>query len=219
MMILAEELQLLAMDDRGVKTSLSDLNTGSVGAALLDLALAERVDLVDKKVVVTNPSPTAHPVLDEVSRQIATDKPRTPQGWTTMLYWKLSRQVVDTMVDRGLVRREKKKFLGMFPSTRHPSTSPSARTEIQQRLASAAANGQAPDARTAALAALVHSLGMEKQALPELPSGEAKKALKSIADSSWASDATMKAVQATQSAMVTAITTAAITTTITTSGS
>lgn len=204
MTILAEELHLLALDDRGVKAAMADLNTGSVGAILIDLTLAERVDLVDGKIVVIDPRPLNHPLLDTVLERLGTEKRRSPQAWNSILYWGQSQRVLDSMAARRLVSLEKRRLLGFLPSTRHLPTG-STRAEIQRRLAEAVEAGQAPDAKTAALAGLVHALNMEKHALPGHGSG-AKKALKAVADHSWASDATRKAVEGTQAAVMAAIT-------------
>ncbi|MGH8878357.1 MAG: GPP34 family phosphoprotein, partial [Stackebrandtia sp.] len=66
MTTLAEALILLT--DRGSSSSFStvDRNTATVGATLVDLALAGRIDLSGKYVSVVDPAPTGNLLMDEV---------------------------------------------------------------------------------------------------------------------------------------------------------
>src|SRR6185312_6690738 len=115
-MNLAEEFLLLAYDDDG--TPLTDgthLDHGLGGGLLLELALAGRVDVVDKKVVAPDISPTGDPLVDAALMKIvAEDKPRKPGHWVSKFAKDTRPQVLDKLVAEGILRTEKDKVLWVF---------------------------------------------------------------------------------------------------------
>ncbi len=67
MLNLMEELLLLALDDEKGKiifSSSSALPYGLRGALLLELTLANKIDIVNKKLVVIDNTPTNNPLLN-----------------------------------------------------------------------------------------------------------------------------------------------------------
>src|SRR5689334_11165290 len=71
-MSLAEDFLLLAYADDG--TPLTDgmrLDNGLGGALLLDLAMAARIDVADKRVVVLDATPTGDRLADQALERIA----------------------------------------------------------------------------------------------------------------------------------------------------
>jgi hypothetical protein len=78
-MRIADELLLLAYDDDGTAVAGSPaLDYALAGAVLADLALDGRIDLVDRRVSVTDATPLGDPVLDVALARIDDDKARTP---------------------------------------------------------------------------------------------------------------------------------------------
>ena len=76
-MNLPAEFALLAYDDDGKPvTDGTHLDNGLGGALLLELALAEKVDVEDKKVVVVDPAPTGDPLVDQA---LGPDRRATPR--------------------------------------------------------------------------------------------------------------------------------------------
>src|SRR5690242_6826033 len=104
-MNLAEEFLLLAYDDDG--TPLTDgthLDNGLGGALLLELALAGRVDVADKKVVVLDSAATGDPMLDGALGRIrAEDRGRRPGHWVTKFAKDTRPQVLDRLVGSGVL--------------------------------------------------------------------------------------------------------------------
>src|SRR5262245_8530062 len=104
---LAEEIALLAYDDAGaLRMGRPGFEYGLAGALLLELTLAERIDVVDGRVTVLDPKPTGHPVVDYALTTIDADKPRKPKDWVTRLSKGLPDRVLSVLVDEGVLRRE-----------------------------------------------------------------------------------------------------------------
>jgi hypothetical protein len=220
-MNLAEEFALLAYRDDG--TPLTDgtrLDNGLGGALLLELALAEKVDVEDKKVVVLDPVSTGDPLIDAALRQVAEDqKARKPGHWVTKLAENARAQVLDQLVTEGVVRREKDKVLWVFPRTRYPAATgvePVAETEARQRMVAAVSADGPVEPRTAALCALVAATGLDKKIFADLDRRQVEARLKEIGEGAWAAVAVKKSIEEIQAAVMVAV---MVSTTAATTGS
>jgi hypothetical protein len=206
MVILAEELLLLAYNDDTGRNEAQYLDMGLAGALLLDLVLARRIDLSGKHVEVTNPAPVGHPLLDETLDRINGDHARKPKNWVEKLRHHLARRVLDSLVSQNVLQHDADKVLGFIPFNRYRPVNPSVEADIRARLEHTVARGAAPDDRTAALASMVYALKLEKLAFPHRKKSEVRALLKEITEGTWAADATRKAIQAAQAAINAAIT-------------
>jgi hypothetical protein len=206
MTTLVEELLLLAYDDAtGRDRSGGFLEIGLGGAVVLELTIAGRIELADKKVRVLPGEPLGDPLLDGRLAAIAADKPRAPKAVVNRTAKKLKPVVLDGLVRDGLLRHERDKALGVFPLNRYLPGDPAAEADAKARLGAAVDAGRAEDARTAALATLVYAMKLERAVFPDRKTGPTRKALKTIADGSWVGDATRQAVEAVQAAVMAAV--------------
>lgn len=205
MVSLVDELLLLAYDDASGRNQAAYLELGLGGAIMLELTLAERIDVADGRVSVVDDAPTGEALLDEVLRRIGEDKPRKPAAVVQRAGKGLTQPVLDELVSRGVLRYKRDKLLGVFPFHRYLPDDPTAEADARVRLEGAVDAGAASDARTAALASLVYALKMDAIVFPERSQREVRKALKAIAEGSWAGDATRKAVEAAQAAVMAAV--------------
>lgn len=206
---LADELALLAYDDDGSRRlGRPSLGYGPAGALLVELALAERIDVVGKKVTVLDAAPLGEPVLDRALARIADDKPRKPAHWIDKLSRKLTDQVLDGLVARGVLRREETRVLLLFPRTRFPApdgVQPQAETDARARMARAITEDGPVDPRTGALCALVKAVGYDRKVFADLPRAVVRKRLKAISKGDWAAAAVRKAIEQVQAAITVAI--------------
>ena len=209
-MNLPEEFVLLAYRDDG--TPLTDgthLDNGLGGALLLELALAEKVDVVDKKVVVLDAGPTGDPLVDSALRQVAEDeKGRKPGHWISKFAKGARDRVLDQLVAEGVVRPEKDKVLWVFPRTRYPAAhgvEPVAETEARQRMTGAVSGDGPVEPRTAALCALVAATDLDKKVFADLDRRQVKDRLKEISEGAWAAAAVKKSIEEIQAAVMVSI--------------
>lgn len=208
-MTLADELVLLAYDDEGsAKLGQPSLGYGLAGALLVELALAGRVDVVDKKVTVLDPTPVGVPVVDEALARIAADKPRKAKAWVDKLSKGLTEKVLDGLVAAGVLRREEGRVLWVFPRTRYPSpgsVEPAAETDARRRLVEAVRGDGPVEPRTAALCTLVKAVQYDRKVFADLPRDRVKARLKEISEGDWVAEAVRKAVEEVQAAVVAAV--------------
>lgn len=218
-LLLTDELVLLAYDDNGVnRLGRPHLDYGLAGAVLLELALAGRVEVAEKRVVVTDPAPTGVPLLDEALATVGSGRPRKPQDWIGKLAKGLPDRVLGGLVDAGVLRRESDRVLLVFPRTRYPSPTgaePTVETAARERMAAALTTDGPVDARTAALLTLTRAVGLDRKLFRELPKERVTARMDEIAAGDWASAAAKKAIEEMQAALLVATTagTAAIITT------
>lgn len=89
----------------------------------------------------------------------------------------------------------------MFPVRRYPAINPRLEAAARTRLVLAVVQGAEPEARTAALAALLDACGLARRTFPELGRRQLKARMKEIGEGQWASAAVRKAIQSMNSAV------------------
>ncbi len=109
-----EALFILALDeDEGyiVESVVEDFETALAGAVLAELALQERIDLKDDRVMVSNQECTGHPVLDKALNDILDEnRRRKPRYWINTLAYKKLQEIGYDLVEQGVLSRHKKRL-------------------------------------------------------------------------------------------------------------
>jgi len=126
------------------------------------------------------------------------------------------KSVVAQFVERGVVREEKRRLLGVLPSTRHPEADGSAEDELRARVRAVLVDGAEPSERTAALIAIAQAGGLGKALVVDVPWKQVSARAKEVAEGDWAATAVRKAVQSVNAAVIVATMAA---TTVTVAGS
>jgi hypothetical protein len=203
---LAEDLLLLLLEDETGRlvTDGSATNHALAGAVLVDLVNAQRVRTEDKKLHVMDTSTLDEPVLEESLARLTEKSPLRAQRAVELLDGHVRKAVLDRLVERGLVRQEKSRVLGLFPRSKWPAVDSAHEDAIRAKLDDVLLRGAVPDERSGALISLLHAI----DAVPKVVQGD-KKALKArakqISEGDWASEAVRKAVQAVQAAVTASI--------------
>ncbi|MEV6521224.1 GPP34 family phosphoprotein [Longispora sp. NPDC051575] len=206
---LAAELVLLTRDaSGGSRLGSAHLTPGVGGALLLELALAERVEVSGRKVIARDTRPVGDSPTDAALARIATERARTPKAWVNLL-GKAGRQpVLDQLVGAGILRAHHDKVLLVFPRTRYPDAhgtpSPAEADALRRIRAAVTGTGEVP-ARTAALCALVGAVGFDRKVFGDLPRGQVRARMKEIGEGAWAADAVRRAIAEVQAAVMAGI--------------
>ena len=224
-MLLAEDLLLLVTDDASGRLSApaEQVDAGLGGANLVELTLRNKVDLTGDqdpgkpgRIIVRDQSPAGDAVLDAALKILIARQGRKPSTVIGPLSKNLRRTLYERMADRGVVRAERGKILGVFPVRRWPAEDASEEAEVRRLMTQALVQQVTPDTRTAALIALVHAVGRVDKIVDPRQHGLSRRELraraKEIAEGNWGSEAVRKAIEEMMAAVFVAITATTITT-------
>ena len=152
MTTIAEEVLLLAYSEAEGRQLIgsSELDAALGGAILAELAINDRIDLAGKQVTVRDATPLGDEELDAALARIAGEpRERKPEWWVQKFHSaKLRKRLLSRLAERGVLREEQHKILGIFPSTRYPERDPSIEQGIRERVQSVL-SGTDPDERIA----------------------------------------------------------------------
>ena len=225
-MLIAEDLLLLVTDDASgrLSTPAEQVDAGLGGANLVELTLRNKVDLSGEgdqgkpgRIIVRDPSPAGDTVLDAALEIIIAHQGKKPSTVIRPLSKNLRQSLYQRLADGGVVRAEQGRILGVFPTHRWPAQDASHEAEVRRLVTQVLTQQTAPDARTAALIALLHALRCEDKIVDPRQYGLSKRELRAraeeIAKGNWASEAVRKAIEEMVAAVVAATTAATVATT------
>ncbi|GAA3161097.1 hypothetical protein GCM10010466_60040 [Planomonospora alba] len=204
MITIAEEVLLLAHEEAEGKplVSSTQLDAALGGAVLAELAVNGRIDLDKKKVTVKDTTPLGNAELDASLARIAEDRrERRPETWVYRFNSaRLRKRLLTGLAERGVLREEHRKILGVFPGTRYPERDPRIERDLRERVEGVLAGGM-PDERVAVLLAVLHAAGIDRRAFP----GASKERVKEIIEGEWAGEAVAKVIASINAAAATAV--------------
>ena len=187
MLNLMEELLLLALDDEKGKilsSSSCALPYGLRGALLLELFLTEKIDIVDKKIVVIDKSNTGNEVLDNGLNIIDTyHKQKTVKFWITKLMSQmkeLRKDLLNELITKGILEQQDKKVLLVIPATRYPTKNPVIENRVRKRIIGIVLHDEQLDERSSMLISLINACELIKEVFPKANLKDAKKKIKNI---------------------------------------
>ncbi|MCO8269155.1 GPP34 family phosphoprotein [Actinoplanes sp. TRM 88003] len=214
-MLIVEDLTLLLLDDEtGTPAAAGTLYYTLGGAVLVELALLGRVETDGKKVFAVGDGPLPDPILQDAYDKVA-EKPRGAQTLLITIGTKLWDPVIERLLERGLIRREKKKVFGLFPMTQLPAAEHEHEAAVRANIRAVLVDGAEPDPRTAALIALLSASDALPLLRPQLAwSSPVIKRAKALEQGNWGASAVNMAVVATAAAI--AASTAAVVVTVVT---
>lgn len=215
-MLLAEDLLLLLTDDETGRlvVSGSEVDVALGGAQLVELSLSGHVGVDDKRLVVRDPSATGDELLDQGLEKVRSREGKKPSSVVTPLGAKLRPQLYERLATCGILRAEHGKVLGLFPTTKWPTSSADHEAAVRRALTSALVHGTTPEPRDGALIALLHALRSTHKVVDPREHGMRRKDLdrraKEIAEGDWGSKAVREAIDAMLAMVAVIASTAAI---------
>ncbi|WP_278235529.1 GPP34 family phosphoprotein [Isoptericola sp. AK164] len=218
-MLIAEDLLLLTYDDAAGTPDawVTNLDYRLGGALLLELALAGRVDVAGPgtttaagsaaragTVVVVDPSPTGHPVLDGALAVVG-HRARKPKNLVAPLSKGVRRSLLAGLAEQRVLRREEGRVLGIFPRTTWPAADSSHELALRAECEAVLLGSRQPRPETAGLLAVAQGTSLVKRLVPRERRREAEARAKQLVRSSWAHEAVKKAVDEINAAVMTAV--------------
>ena len=181
MLTFVEETCLLLLDEKTgefLPIHSNILECALVGAVLVDLAFAYRIDTDPKTLMVMDRTSTGEAMLDRVLARIGEQSETTDTAtWVKTLARDeaadIHKQAMDRLVERGILeRREKKSLLGRR-SSRYRTVDETVAREVKERIRVLILTDDIPDPRDTALLSLVDACNI----LPDIfPGGEIRNA-------------------------------------------
>ena len=218
--LIVEDVLLLMLDDEyGVPAGAGTLHQTLGGAVLVELALLDRVRpdrsggwLKGTQVVVAGDGPLPDPLLHSAYDAIAAHS-RHVQAMLISIGAGLYDPLIERLLQRGLIRREHRRFLGLIPTTRLPAVDTGHESALRKRMSAVLEDGAEPDARLAAIIALISASGT----LPSLDpvprwSGPVVTRAKELEQGHWGAAAVSSAVLQAAAALAAASAAAVVTT-------
>ncbi|MEV0699576.1 GPP34 family phosphoprotein [Saccharopolyspora sp. NPDC050389] len=220
-MLLVEDLMMLLLDDEtGIPAAAGTLHYTLGGAVLAELALRGSVEtdgsegMNGPKILPVGDGPPSDPLLRSAYEKVS-ERPRRVQTLLLEIGGGLRKPVIDRLLERGLIRLEKKRVLGVFPTTRLPAEDTGHEAELRRKIRAVLEDGESPDTRTGALIALLSSSGALPALRPPIKwSGKVYKRAKEFEKGNWGAEAVSTAVTRTTAAVAAA--TAVVTVTVVT---
>jgi hypothetical protein len=211
--LLAEDLLLLLTDDVTGKLMVpgSQVDVALGGAQLLELSLAERVGIDDRKrLTVRDAGPTGDELLDRALEVVQRREGKKPRSVVAELGKKLRGELYARLVAAGLLREEHGKVLGLFPTTEWPAASADHEEAVRRALISALVQGTTPAPRDGSLIALLHALRATHKVVDPRNHGVRRRDLdrraKEVAEGSWGSEAVRQVLDEMTAAVMVAVT-------------
>ena len=209
--LIAEDLLMLLLDDKSGRFTLTSHHRQAVaGAVLAELALKGAVDIDRGKGLwkrntarVVDATAVMDPVLRRAVDLIG-KKPTSPQTLVNRIGGDIERSLCERLAERGMVRKEQAKVLGLFSRTVWPAADSSRELQVRSDLRAALLDHSEPSQQIAVLIALLLAIGRVHKVIDSEghTARDIKKRAKEVADGGWASDAVKKALDAAQAAVI-----------------
>lgn len=195
---LPDEMFLLGTTKEG-RPAFRDLPYLVAGAALADLAAADRVDSPRRALYVLDSTPVGDEVLDSLlGRLTAAQRPRNPWRWVYDEGRPLLRAERERLTNAGMLGTDHDVVAGFLPRTRHPVHA-GARDPIMRRVRASLVDGEEPDARTLVLLGLLsvayQARRTARELSPEMEAPELRSRMRELAEPTWVTQATANAIR------------------------
>ncbi len=161
-----EEIVLLQLDERGrlIELPLSAADVVLAGAALMELALRNKVDTDVNRFFVVDREPTGDEILDDALNMLVaagSDATTSAAIERITLNARSYRDIaLKRLVERGVLREEEGRFLWVFHTRRYPVIDDTEQREVRARLRQLILTDEIPDPRDVVLLCLIDACGL-----------------------------------------------------------
>ena len=173
MLTFIEELLLLTAneDSELVPMQEDQYECAMAGAALMDLAFANRIDTDLQMLVVSEHTPIGNSMLDRIlakiaGRRQAVDTRRWIRDLSEDEALTIQESALDDLVERGILKHQEKKFPWTSRSQRYVMVDGKARNEVSLRIENVLISEDIPDPRDIALISLMDACDILPDVFP-----------------------------------------------------
>lgn len=207
--LIVEDLTLLMMDDKsGAIAGAGTLYYTLGGAVLVELGLGGHITVDENdqgfnglRVHATPGDPLPDPLL-QAAREKTAERVRGVQTLLIEIGTGMRETVLERLVERGMLRQESKKMLGIFRTTSTTAADTGHKKALMEEVRAVLVDGVEPDARTASLIGLLSASGTLPTLHRSIPwSGKVYKRAKELEQASWGAEAVNAAVLRTVTAI------------------
>lgn len=198
---LIDQLTLLALDDEKGTFKANEITYpyAIAGAVIMELALAERIDLSGEKVIVKDKSKTGDKIIDTYfDGIIESAKERKAKSWVERIgnkADKIKRETIDKLIEKRILEKKENKILWIFSYNKYPAQNPRPENQLRQRLYDIIVNSHRPELKEIMLLNLIESCSLGKEVFGKEHVKTFKKRLKSINEYDYLGDAVSKSVK------------------------
>jgi Golgi phosphoprotein 3 len=161
-----EEIVLLQLDEHGklIELPLSAADVVLAGAALMELALRNKVDTDANRFYIVDREPTGDEILDDALGALTADGDDTTTSGAIERISLNARRYRDLalrrLVEKGVLREEEGRFLWVFHTRRYPVIDDTEQREVRARLRQLILTDEIPDPRDVVLLCLIDACGL-----------------------------------------------------------
>jgi hypothetical protein len=161
-----EEIVLLQLDEHGklIELPLSAADVVLAGAALMELALRNKVDTDLNRFFVVDREPTGDEMLDDALSALTENG---EEGTTSAAIERITLNAgryrdiaLKRLVEKGVLREEEGRFLWVFHTRRYPVIDDTEQREVRERLRQLILTDEIPDPRDVVLLCLIDACGL-----------------------------------------------------------
>lgn len=166
MLGMVDEIVLLRLDDTHgtlVDLPLSAADVVLAGAALMDLALCNRIDTDLQHLIVVDQTATGDDILDEVLAALAAAGELTSAAAIELVTRGARRyheKALRHLLDKGILREQDGRFLWVFRTRRYPVVDDTEQREVRTRLRQVLLTDEIPDPRDVVLICLIDACNL-----------------------------------------------------------
>lgn len=163
-----EEIVLLQIDEKGklVELSRSAAEVVLAGAALMELALRNKVDTDVNRFFVVDREPTGDEILDDslgalvnAGSEVTTSVAIEQVAPNAHRYRNIA---LKRLVEKGVLREDEGRFLWVFHTRRYPVIDDTEQREVRARLRQLILTDEIPDPRDVVLLCMIEACGLLK---------------------------------------------------------
>lgn len=213
---IAADLALIAIDPATGKSLLGSTESEPVmgGAALVDLALAERCTVEGEgrkaRVRVVDATPLGDAALDHALSGIKPERDHKASSLVPRIGKRTRALLLDQLVVEGALAPRREKVLGLVPVIRYGVVDVARREALVEGVVAVLMGHAEPDDATGPLIGLLWAGNIIKRIVPGPERSAARKRARVIAKGEWAGAASRAAVAATNAAVTAAVSAAII---------